>query len=49
MLTEARLFIVDGIISLPIALAGFVVLPDLPEITRARYLTKDVGHRPSAP
>ncbi|KAG8630809.1 hypothetical protein KVT40_002428 [Elsinoe batatas] len=35
------LFIVDGIISLPIALAGYFVLPDVPEITRARYLTED--------
>jgi len=36
------LFIVDGIISLPIAVAGYFVLPDLPETTRARYLTEDV-------
>ncbi|PSK42039.1 hypothetical protein B9Z65_3953 [Elsinoe australis] len=35
------LFIVNGIISLPIALAGYFVMPDVPEITRARYLTKD--------
>ncbi|KAK5240017.1 hypothetical protein LTR40_014099, partial [Exophiala xenobiotica] len=32
------LFVVDGIISLPIALAGFFVLPDVPEITRVWYL-----------
>ncbi|KAL9111893.1 MAG: hypothetical protein Q9227_003743 [Pyrenula ochraceoflavens] len=32
------LFIVDGIISLPIALAGFVILPDVPENTKAFYL-----------
>ena len=38
-----RLFIVDGCISLPVAISGFWVLPDLPEITRAWYLTKDVS------
>jgi MFS transporter, ACS family, pantothenate transporter len=30
----SRLFIVDGIISLPIAIAGFCVLPDMPETTK---------------
>ncbi|KAI1392784.1 MFS general substrate transporter [Hypoxylon trugodes] len=34
------LFIVDGIISLPICLAGFFILPDLPENTRAFYLNE---------
>jgi len=38
-----RLFIVDGVISLPIAIAGFFVLPDVPEITRAWYLSEEVG------
>ena len=33
------LFIVDGIISLPIALSGYFLLPDVPEITRAWYLS----------
>jgi len=37
-----RLFLVDGIISLPIALLGFIVLPDVPEISNPWYLTKDV-------
>lgn len=37
-----RLFIIDGIISLPIALAGFVVLPDVPEIAKPFYLSKKV-------
>lgn len=37
-----RLFIVDGIISLPIALMGFIILPDVPEISNPWYLTKDV-------
>ncbi|KAI2604680.1 MFS general substrate transporter [Hypoxylon sp. NC1633] len=34
------LFIMDGIISIPICLAGFFVLPDLPENTRAFYLNE---------
>lgn len=33
------LFIVDGIISLPIALSGFFLLPDVPEITRVWYFS----------
>jgi hypothetical protein len=37
-----RLFIVDGIISLPIALTGFWLLPDVPEIAKPWYLTKKV-------
>ncbi|KAI9839484.1 MAG: hypothetical protein M1819_002109 [Sarea resinae] len=32
------LFIMDGVISIPITLAGFFLLPDLPENTRAFYL-----------
>lgn len=35
------LFIINGIISLPIAISGYFILPDVPEITRAWYLTKD--------
>ncbi|UQC76261.1 major facilitator superfamily transporter [Colletotrichum lupini] len=35
------LFIVDTVISLPIAIAGFFFLPDVPEITKAWWLTKD--------
>lgn len=35
------LFIMDGIISFPIAVAGFFMLPDLPENTRAFYLKPD--------
>ncbi|KAM0800804.1 putative MFS transporter Liz1/Seo1 [Usnea florida] len=35
------LFLVDGIISLPIALAGFLFIPDVPETSRAFYLNKD--------
>ena len=34
------LFIIDGVISLPIALAGYWVLPDVPEISRPFYLTE---------
>lgn len=33
----------DGIISLPVAIAGFFLLPDLPEITRARYFNETVS------
>lgn len=35
------LFIMDGIISAPICLAGFFLIPDLPENTRAFYLNAD--------
>lgn len=35
------LFIIDTVISLPIAVAGFFFLPDVPEITRAFYFTED--------
>ncbi|KAF2171450.1 hypothetical protein M409DRAFT_18567 [Zasmidium cellare ATCC 36951] len=35
------LFLVDGIISLPIALSGYLMLPDEPENTRALYLTAE--------
>ncbi|KAL4927981.1 major facilitator superfamily domain-containing protein [Aspergillus undulatus] len=35
------LFIIDGVISLPIALLGFIILPDVPEISNPWYLTKD--------
>ncbi|KAF4462470.1 Major facilitator superfamily transporter [Fusarium albosuccineum] len=35
------LFLICGIISLPIALLGYVIMPDMPETTRAWYLTAD--------
>jgi MFS transporter, ACS family, pantothenate transporter len=35
------LFIMDGLISLPICFAGFWMIPDLPENTRAFYLTNE--------
>lgn len=35
------LFIMDGIISLPICLAGYFLIPDSPENTRAFYLNGD--------
>ncbi|KAJ5811312.1 hypothetical protein N7474_007613 [Penicillium riverlandense] len=35
------LFLVNGIISLPVALAGFFVLPDVPEISSPWYLSKE--------
>ncbi|KAK5996396.1 Pantothenate transporter liz1 [Cladobotryum mycophilum] len=38
------LFIVNTVISLPIAIAGYFMIPDVPEITRAWYLSEqDVG------
>jgi len=37
------LFIIDGVISLPIAIAGFFILPDVPEISRAWYFSKAVS------
>ncbi|CAK1356418.1 unnamed protein product [Cercospora beticola] len=35
------LFIMDGVISAPIAIAGLFLIPDLPENSRAFYLRKD--------
>ena len=35
------LFLVDGIISLPIALSGFFILPDVPETTKVFYLSPE--------
>lgn len=35
------LFVMDGVISLPICVAGFFLIPDLPENTRALYLSKE--------
>lgn len=35
------LFIIDGIITLPIALYGFLIFPDLPATTTAFYLTEE--------
>ena len=37
-----RLFVMDGIISLPIAVIGFFILPDVPEISNPWYLSKQV-------
>ena len=37
------LFIIDGIITLPIALYGYLVFPDVPAITKAFYLTEEVS------
>lgn len=39
---EIARFIVDGIITLPIALYGYLVFPDVPAITNAFYLTDEV-------
>jgi ACS family pantothenate transporter-like MFS transporter len=35
------LFIIDGVISVPIAILGFFALPDLPEISKPFYLSKE--------
>ena len=40
--TFNRLFIIDGVISLPIAISAFFMLPDLPEISSPWYLSKEV-------
>lgn len=33
----------DGVISLPVAFAGYYFIPDIPENTRAPYLNKEVS------
>lgn len=38
-------FIVDGIITLPIALYGFLMFPDVPTTTKAFYLSDEVSIR----
>ena len=35
-------FIIDGIITLPIALYGFLMFPDVPTTTKAFYLSEEV-------
>ncbi|KAJ5690826.1 hypothetical protein N7462_005218 [Penicillium macrosclerotiorum] len=35
------LFLIDGVISLPVAISGFFVLPDVPEISNPWYLSKE--------
>lgn len=37
-------FIIDGVITLPIALYGFLVFPDVPATTKAFYLSEEVCH-----
>lgn len=37
-----RLFVIDGVISLPVAISGFFVLPDVPEISNPWYLSEEV-------
>ncbi|KAF2131807.1 putative pantothenate transporter [Dothidotthia symphoricarpi CBS 119687] len=39
------LFIVCGVISLPIAFVGYFFIPDFPETTRAFYITKEEAER----
>ena len=37
-----RRFIIDGIITIPIALYGFAMFPDVPTTTKAFYLSEEV-------
>lgn len=37
-----RLFVIDGVISLPVAISGFFLLPDVPEIANPWYLSEEV-------
>lgn len=37
-------FIIDGVITLPIALYGFLIFPDVPATTKAFYLSEEVHH-----
>ncbi|KAJ5965169.1 Major facilitator superfamily domain general substrate transporter [Penicillium vulpinum] len=37
------LFIIDGVISLPVAISGFFILPDVPEIANPWYLSKEAN------
>lgn len=37
-------FIVDGIITVPIAVYGFFIFPDFPRTTKAFYLTQEVSY-----
>jgi ACS family pantothenate transporter-like MFS transporter len=39
----SRLFIIDGAISLVIAISGFWMIPDIPEIADPWFLSKDVS------
>ena len=41
-LTGSCRFIVDGAITLPIALYGFLIFPDVPATTKAFYLSEEV-------
>lgn len=43
VLKLGRLFLIDGIISVPVALSGFFVLPDVPEISSPWYLSQEVS------
>jgi len=42
-------FIIDGIITLPIAFYGFLLFPDVPATTKAFYLSEEVCQDPSFP
>ncbi len=38
-------FIIDGVITMPIALYGFFMFPDVPTTTKAFYLSDEVSGR----
>lgn len=41
LIARQGLFIIDGVISLPIAISGYFLVPDMPDNSRALYLTPE--------
>ena len=39
----SRAFIINGSISLPMAVMGYFILPDVPEITKSWYLSEEAS------
>lgn len=44
LLISSKVFLIDGIITLPIAFFGFFWFPDLPESTKAPYFSGEEKH-----
>ena len=42
--SETQLFIILGVITIPIAIFGFLSFPDLPETTQAKWLNAEERH-----
>lgn len=42
-----RSFLINGAIAFPMALAGYFIIPDVPEITNSWFLTEKVGRNHS--